>query len=139
MSAEDSPSCLPRLRLTLSSSWRTLFIGLERFCLFFPGSVLVLFFRFPSRWQHSPAGLLGPDPDGPDMNLRIESSRLAIVPRLRTSPSGSAIMAVIGYRGHDLSVVLACHDQLHITPGHAVLGLPGYLSNLCLNPFLPLT
>jgi hypothetical protein len=39
---------------------------LERFCFFLIGSVLVLSFWFPSRWQQSPAGLLGPDPDGPD-------------------------------------------------------------------------
>ena len=44
MSAEDSPSCLPRLRLTLSSNWKALFIVGSVFCFSLFGKFLLLFF-----------------------------------------------------------------------------------------------
>jgi hypothetical protein len=41
--SEDSPSCLLRLRLVLSSSWLMLFIGLRVLVFSFSGRFLLLF------------------------------------------------------------------------------------------------
>ena len=46
MSAEDSPSCLLRLRLTLSSNWTTLFIGWMVFAFSFFGKFCFCLFGF---------------------------------------------------------------------------------------------
>jgi hypothetical protein len=51
MSAEDSPSCLLRLRLTLSSNWITLFIGVFVFAFSLFGKFLLLPFRGQGQQQ----------------------------------------------------------------------------------------
>jgi hypothetical protein len=67
MSAEDSPSCLLRLRLTLSSNWIALFIGWSVFVSSLFGKFLLLFFRFPSCRHLLVAGRrFRLDSDGPD-------------------------------------------------------------------------
>src|ERR1022692_946270 len=66
MSAEDSPSCLLRLRLTLSSIWIMLFMNLSVFVFSFLGKFLLLFFRSGPCRHLLLAGRFGLDSDGAD-------------------------------------------------------------------------
>ena len=114
---EDSPSCLLRLRLALSSNWLTLFIGFE--FLFFPSWKVFAFALAVAFFRSCRHGLSGCGfrlhPDGPD-----EAQQFA--------PHG----------GNDLALILARRGQPGVALVQAELRLPGDLFDLFRHPFLPL-
>src|ERR1039458_9364825 len=118
---EDSPSCLLRLLLALSSSCIALFIRWAVFVFSFFGKflflllLLLLLDRCSSCRHRLLTGRLNLDSDGPD-----EAQQFA------------------PHCGDDLALVLACRRQPGIALGEPDLRFPGNLLDWFWNPFLSL-
>ena len=90
---EDSPSCLPWLRLALSSNWLTLFIRFEVFVFSFLGKFLLLFLLLLFAGHAAMARLAAASVFTPMAQIKPSSSRPTAVVILHCSLPAAASLA----------------------------------------------
>ena len=90
---EDSPSCLPRLRLALSSNWLTLFIRFEVFVFSFLGKFLLLFLLLLFAGHAAMTRLAAASVFTPMAQMKPSSSRPTAVVILHCSLPAAASLA----------------------------------------------